>query len=128
MDMQGGLRARLVSAATAAGDRVYWVSRPQGRDLPAITLQTVSGERPETYAGFQAWREPRVQMDVWALTYAEARAILEAAITALAPRETSNGIKFDSMGFEGEADSLEQTETATIYRTRIDLLVRHEPA
>lgn len=135
MDIKAALKAR-ISAAVGASladtkdgkPAVYWLARPQGDGLPAITLQTISGDRPQTYSGFQGWRDPRVQMDVWAGDYATANAIREAAIVALAPRETSNGIKFDAMGFEGEADTIERTETATIYRARIDLLVRHEPA
>lgn len=137
MDLLGALRARLLGAPAVADAlwlspgtnqrAVYPVQRPQSTALPAITLQTISGDRPQTYDGFQGWRAPRIQMDVWALTYAESRAIMEAAVAALAPRVTSNGIKFDRMGFEGEADEIEQIETTTIYRTRIDLLVRHEP-
>lgn len=130
--MQGALRARLLGA-TAAGSRIYWLERPQGTALPAITLQTISGDRPQTYTALQAWRESRVQLDVWAASYAEARAILEAAITALAPLGTSNGIRFDRTDFEGERDRAEfdgnsQFATATIYRTGIDLIVRHAPA
>lgn len=127
MDMQAALRARLVGQ-TAAGSRVYWLDRPQGTDLPAITLQTTGGDRPMTYSGFQAWRDPRVQFDAWATSYSEARAILEVAINALAPRETGNGVVFDNMGFEGERDGTERLGTKTIYRAGIDLIVRHEPA
>ena len=127
MDMQGALRARLVGQ-TAAGSRVYWLDRPQGTALPAITLQTISGGRPQTYSGFQGWRESRVQLDVWAATYAEARSILEAAIAALAPLGTSNGIHFDRTDFESERDNTERLETLLIYRTGIDLIVRHSPA
>lgn len=127
MDMQTALRARLVSQ-TAAGTRVYWLDRPQGTALPAITLQTISGDRPQTYSAFQDWRTIRVQLDVWAASYGEARAILEAAIAALAAKGNSNGIFFDRTDFEGERDTTERLETQLIYRTGIDLIVRHAPA
>ena len=127
MDMQGALRARLVNQ-TAAAAKVYWLTRPQATDIPAITLQTISGDRPQTYAGFQEWRESRVQLDTWAATYSSARAMLEAAITALQPLGTSNGVRFDRTEFEGERDGTDRLGTDTIYRTGIDLIVRHAPA
>jgi hypothetical protein len=128
MDMQGALRARLLNQ-TAAGTRVYWVTRPQASARPAITLQTISGGRPRTYAGLQGFRDSRVQMDIWAATYAEARSVAEAAIAALEPIKTiSNGIIFDSIFFDSERDILERVGTTDIHRTSIDLIVWHQPA
>ena len=127
MDMKGALRARLV-AANAGAAVVAWVERPQGTNLPAITLQTISGERAQTYAGFQGWDETRVQMDAWAASYGQANAIREAAINAAAVLETVNGVRFDRTEFENERDGLEQLETGPVYRAGIDLLVRHAPA
>lgn len=125
--MQGALRARLLGA-TAAGSKVYWLERPQGDALPAITLQTISGDRPQTYTGFQGWRISRVQLDAWAASYASARSILDAAVAALAPLVASNGIRFDRTDFESERDGTDRLGTATIYRTGIDLIVRHAQA
>ena len=128
MDMQAALRARLVGQ-TGAASRIYWLDRPQGTDLPAITLQTISADRPRTYGGMQGLRLSRVQMDVWANSYAEGRTVFEAAVAALIPsRLDSNGIFFDHINFEGEADLTERLETKIIYRTRVDLLVWHQPA
>jgi hypothetical protein len=128
MDMQAALRARLVGQ-TGAASRVYWLDRPQGTDLPAITLQTISADRPRTHSGLQPLRLSRVQMDVWANSYAEGRTVFEAAVAAVVPTKlTANGIFFDSIYFEGEADLTERLETKLIYRTRVDLLVWHQPA
>lgn len=128
MDMEGALRARIVAAATAAADRVYWVDRPQGSALPSVTLQVVTGDYPQLYEGLQATRDPRVQLDVWGRTYAEAKAIMVAIIAALAPKNTSNGIVFDNIIFENERDGLERLETTNVYRRGIDLIVWHQPA
>lgn len=127
MDMQAALRARLLGQ-TSAASRVSWVDRPQGSSLPAITLQTISSDRPRTYNGMQSLRLSRVQLDAWGASYAEARAVYEAAVAALLPRVTSNGVFFDHIDFESEADSSESLETKTVYRTRVDLLVWHSPA
>lgn len=127
MDMQGALRAKLLGK-TAAASQVSWIDRPQGTALPAITLQTISGDRPQTYEGFQGWRETRVQADAWASSYSEATGIREALIAAAAVLETVNGVRFDRTEFENERDGLEQLETQAVYRAGIDLIVRHSPA
>jgi hypothetical protein len=128
MEMYGALRARLLGE-TGAGSRVTWVDRPQASTLPAITLQTISADRPRTYNGMQGLRLSRVQMDVWADDFDQGRTVYEAAVAALIPsRLTENGIFFDHINFEGEADLTERLETKTIYRTRVDLLVWHQPA
>lgn len=128
MDMEGALRARIVAAATAAAERVYWIDRPQGSALPSITLQTISGDYPKTYDGLQATRDPRIQLDVWATSYGQAKSIFDAVIAALAPKQTSNGIAFDNILFEGARDVLERLETQNVYRRGIDLIVWHQPA
>lgn len=126
--MQGALRARLLGA-TAAGQRVYLLRRPQASQLPAITLENVTGAYPQTHDGLQATRSPRVQLNVWAADYDQAQEILEAAVAALAPRKvTSNGVFFDHIEFEGEGDSLERLGTTDIIHKRLDLIVWHYPA
>lgn len=132
MDLQGALRARLLAAAPVTalvGQRIYWVVRPQATELPAITLETVTGDRPRTYGGLQATRAPRVQMNVWAPDYSLAQQVIAAAVAALAPTQvTSNGIYFDQIDFESEGDSLERLGTTDIIHKRIDLIVWHSPA
>ena len=127
MSMKKALRARLLGA-TAAGSKVHWLTRPQEDALPAITLQTAGGDRPRTYGGLQGWRETRVQFDAWASSTDIAEQILDAAITTLEPKGNYGGIFFDTMSFEGERDGTETLGSKTIYRTGIDLIVRHAPA
>lgn len=131
MDMQGALRARLigdVAVAALVASRVYWVERPQGAGLPAITLQTVSGSRPRHMAGLQDLRPTRVQLDAWAESYADARRVAEAVVAALAAHHSANGIVFRPMGFENERDLIERLGTKSIHRTTLDLIVWHSPA
>lgn len=128
MDMEAALRARIIAAATAAADRVYWVERPQGSTLPSVTLQIASGDYPYTFEGLQATRAPRVQVDVWGLNYGQSKSIMDAIIVALTPANTSNGIAFERGRFEGERDGLERLETLDVYRRGIDLIVWYHPA
>lgn len=137
--MKGALRARIIAAVgslvapyTPPGETptraVFWLDRPQGSVLPSITLQTISNDRPQHMAGFQSTRTARVQMDVWAATLITATQIMDAAVMALRPKETSNGIEFGVTFFEDERDFAERLETKTIYRTSVDLIVWHSPA
>jgi hypothetical protein len=124
--MQAALRARLLAAApvtSLVAQRIYWVSRPQTTTLPAITLQTISDERPQHLKGFQALRPSRIQVDVWTDTYAMGRTITEAVIAALVPENSANSIRFDRALVDGVRDLGEQTDTKFIHRTSIDLIV-----
>lgn len=127
MDLQGALRARLLGQTDAAG-RVYWVTRPQASALPSITLQTISGDFPQTYEGLTPTRSPRIQLDAWGASYVQARAVCMAAIATLDGKATSNGIVFDNIQFENERDFLEREGSIDIYRTSVDLIVWHHPA
>lgn len=126
MDMQGALRARLLAAApvtTLVGTRVYWVDRPQASALPAIVLQVISDPRPQHLKGFEDLRETRVQMDVFGSSYAQVRTLAEAAIAAVVPENTSNGIIFNRALVDGARDLGERTETMFIHRHSTDLLI-----
>ncbi len=129
--MQGALRARLIAAsavnALVAG-RIYWVDRPQGTALPAITLQVISDERSQDMEGFVSARATNVQVDCWAISYATKAQIAEAVIAALVPAETSNGVKFLRAFVDSIRDLGERVETTFYHRTSIDLIVWHTTA
>ena len=131
MDWQAALRARLTGASAVTdlvGTRIYWVERPQSSALPAITLQTVDDRMPQHMKGFDGLDVARVQVDVWGRTYAEVRPIVRAAIDALAPANTSNGVRFERAFVDGVRDLGEQTETVFVHRTAVDLIVHHAAA
>lgn len=121
MDMQGALRARITGAATTAGQRVYWVDRPQDTALPAVTLQVISDPRPQHLRGFESIRVTLVQIDCWAETYAAAAALKEAVLIAVVPEGTGNGIRFDRAMIEAIRDLGERVETKFIHRASLDL-------
>ncbi len=128
MEMAGALRARLLAAApitASVAQRVYWVSRPQAAALPAITLQVINEERAQHMAGYDGMTVSRVQVDVWALTYAETKTIAEAIVAAITPAETSNGVVFTRAFFDGSRDLGENASTQFIHRTSLDFIVHH---
>lgn len=130
MDMEGALRARLLAAApitALVGQRVYWVDRPQASALPAITLQIIDEDRAQHMQGFQATQQTTVQIDIWADKYGQGKALKEAVITALAPRATFNGVRFDR-AFVRARDLSERTEAQFIHRPSLDFYLTYSPA
>jgi hypothetical protein len=131
MDWQSALRARLKADApvvTLVGTRIDWVDRPQTTALPAITLQTISDLRPQHMGGFDGTKEARVQVDVWAATYASAKAITEAVLAVLVPANTANGVSFSRAFVDNIRDLGERIETQFIHRTSMDLIIHHASA
>ena len=131
MDYQAALRARLIAAApvnTLVSGRVYWVDRPQGSQLPAITLQVISDERPQTMDGFIKTRATTVQVDCWAPSYSVKTQLAEAVIAAVTPATTLNGVKFHRALVNDVRDLGERVETQFYHRASIDLVVWHTPA
>lgn len=128
MDMQQGLRARLLAAAPvtgAVGQRIYWVSRPQLSALPAITLQVIADPRVAHLKGRDGARSTRVQMDVWAGSYAAAVSIARAAIGALAEPATIGGKRFGQSTATDQRDLGEDVNGNFVHRQSVDFLVWH---
>jgi hypothetical protein len=128
MDMQGGLRARLLAdaaVAAAVGSRVYWVQRPQSTALPAITMQTIDDPRPNHMQGFDGARTTRVQLDCWAPSFSAALTLARACIAALAEPTTLNGKRFGPTLIDGQRDLLDDVSGTPIHRQSVDLLVWH---
>jgi hypothetical protein len=99
--------------------------RPFARDHAAIVVDA----RDQHMGGFQAVQRKLIQIDVWATTYAQKKALKEAVITTLAPSQISNGIKFFRGVVDVDAVTLnERTETQFIYRDAIRLTLFFSPA
>jgi hypothetical protein len=127
-DLQAGLRTRLLAnatVATAVGTRVTWVDRPQASALPAIVLQTISDPRPAHLKGHDGSRMTRVQMDVFAATYAAALSLARAAIAALKDPATVSGKVFGKTFVDGQRDLSEDVGGTLVHRQSVDLLVWH---
>ena len=66
------------------GQRVSPILKAQDTTLPAITLQRISIVPQNHLTGDGDLDYGRVQLDVWATTYVEARSVADACRTALA--------------------------------------------
>lgn len=95
------VRMALLSSAEVLallGDRVHAMLAPSGTALPYITYQLIAGARQATLVASSDLRSARIQFNCWAASYAEAKALAEAAQKALAGSEL-----FDLV-FNGDQD------------------------
>lgn len=128
MDWQAALLAKVRAAAgvtALVGTKSYWENAPQGTARPYVTLLDLTAGRPQHLTGFDL--EPsRIQIDVWATTYASKQAIMEAVLAVLVPGGTSNGHKFSRADVAlGPRDLPERDGDTIIYRKSADLIVHH---
>jgi hypothetical protein len=112
--MEEDLRAVLLADATVTGlviDRVDWGSRRQGAPLPAMVLYVVSGAEGYTLKGADGLSITRVQIDCYGDTYASAKTLSRAVISALGGYSDTDfpgvfhvGTRDDREGGSNEAD------------------------
>jgi hypothetical protein len=124
MDMQEGMRARLLNGSGVSGN-VSWGQRPQGSSLPAIVLQIVSDSRPSHLKDYQKLRSTIVQMDVYAATYAAALNVARSAIAIMKVPTTISGKIFSACFVDRQTDTVETSGTVNIHRQSVDFDVWH---
>lgn len=130
-DLQTALHARLTGDASigaAIGTRAYWTNVPQGAALPHVRMQTISDVRPQHMQGYHRARNTRLQVDVFAATYAQARSISERIIGLMAQPATVAGVRFGRCTAQGPIDMGEDTPDGFVHRLRTDLLAEHSIA
>ena len=126
--MQTQLRARFLADSTIStncGTRVDWSERPQGKPLPAITLEIVLGQRDQTMDGLQATQGPDIQIDCWAETRAMAVTLREAAIALIAATATQGGVRFRGASDIRHSGMVEKTDSGVIHREMIRATLWH---
>lgn len=132
MDWQSALLAKLRAASgvtSLIGTSSYWEQAPQATARPYVTMLDVTELRPQLMDGWDL-EAARVQVDVWANSYASKQAIMEAVLTALVPGGTSNGHIFQRADVAlGPRDIAgERDGTTPVYRKTVDLIIHHKPA
>jgi hypothetical protein len=123
------LAGRLLDApdvVARVGTRVDWEVRVQGAPVPAITLETVTDMRPQTFRGLQRARWTRVQINVWAGSKKDATEIRELVIATLLPATNVGGVQFQRAQDVAVLPRPERTPTEQIYREIIDLTLWHD--
>lgn len=134
MDWQAALRTLLLAdgpLAALVSTRIDWVERPQGKALPAVTLQCIADAHDQNLKGFEDLQPARVQYDVWADSYSDAAAVKNALIAAAVPAHEGNGHIFArAMVDLPPRDLPERLSSGTgqnkaIFRISMDLIHNH---
>jgi hypothetical protein len=130
MSFESDLRTYLIAAESPANavqalisTRMYPVVLPQNVTFPAASYTTISAVRGHTMQGPDNLPAQRVQIDAWALTYAQARALADAI------RERIDGFR-DAMGstavqgifFDTERHLHETDDSTHIFRISQDFI------
>jgi hypothetical protein len=76
--IQEQLKAYLAPTAT-----IYAIVTPQGTPLPYVTYQRVANNVENVLSGLPPIENVRMQVDVWAATYAGAQALKQSIIAAM---------------------------------------------
>lgn len=116
--------AAVIAQVPAA--RIFAGIVPLNAALPAIGVAQVSGVERETVAMSESsrFRTDRVQVTVYAATYATKVSILELVRTALSPvRGTAGTVDVDSILPDSEGPDIDDAE-AFVYERSRDFMVR----
>jgi hypothetical protein len=106
------------------GTRVYPNKLPQDPTLPALSYRRVSAVRPSAMGSDIGLARARFQVDVWAATYASARAVAEQLRQALQRWRTTTGTIVQDSFVLNETDLYE--DTTEIHHVAMDFEINYE--
>ncbi len=124
--MEAGIQQRLIADPTVSaliGTRVYPVILPDDPTLPGATYQRASAVRDYTTTGAVSLSRIRLQIDCWALSYAEVKQ-LDAATRSCLEFFTGtlpDGTYVDSITIDSSQDLFESD--ARYYRVMTDYII-----
>ena len=128
MSIESALRTFLLDDATVAGlvgTRIYPQILPQNPTYPALSFQRVSAVRLRALDGVVGVAQARFQIDCWALTYAQCRALASAVRVRLdGYRGDMDGIHVGATTLENDQDIYEDDVTG--YRASLDVIIQHQ--
>lgn len=120
--MESEFRALLLNdqqLSQLVGNRVSWVSHPQGKAFPAVVLTVISLAEGLSLEGRDGLSAGRVQVDCYARTYTEAKQVSRAVVSAL---HGHRGGGFRVVAHVGTRDSREggTNEAERLFRVSLD--------
>lgn len=102
--------------ASLVGNKIFALMIPQGTKLPCVTFQRIAGMPANTLNGFSGLEKIIVQIDSWALSLSQAKAISKAIRAAMPQHSNVWSAHLDS-----DADLFE--DGANYYRISQDWTV-----
>jgi hypothetical protein len=126
--LEVGLHAFLLAdpaVAALIGTRMTPLVLPQNTAYPALTYQRISGQRLRSVDGPAGRARPRMQIDSWAETYLEAKALAAAVRRALDGYAGPMGAaQVGAVSLDDERDIHE--DEPKVSRVTQDYLISHE--
>lgn len=121
--MQADFIQLLLAAPAVAGvvdNRVWPAARPQGSPLPAIVCTRISGQPGYDDDGEIGLETARIQVDMWAETYTQAKDLSRLVRTTLSAFSgVQGGTNFSYIMLDEERDQREQGGSQTDYPFRV---------
>jgi Protein of unknown function (DUF3168) len=129
--VEEALTALLNSAApltALVAGRINWGVKPQGKGVPFVVLQRISGLRDMKMSGPSGLVSSRVQADCYGLTYTSAKNVARAVRDRLSGyRGTVAGRIIQGVFLDSERDIFEPAETPDkLFRTSMDFILWHD--
>lgn len=130
MTIEAAIHARLSGwsdLAALVADQIYPLTAPQNAVPPFITYQRVSAPRLRSTTGGSGQANPRFQIDAWAATYAEVKALAQQVRLALDNfRGAVAGVTIRSCSLESDRDLIDPEADPRLYRVSHDFLIWHD--
>lgn len=114
------------------GDRVYPLRAPQNATAPFIIYQRVTGPRLRSLLGGSGMANPRMQIDSYGLTYAQAKAVAKQVRLALdnfrgtVPLSDGQSVKVGAASLETDRDLIDGNMDPELFRVLQEYSFWHE--
>ena len=110
-----------------AGGRVYPLLAPQDGPLPCVVYSRISAERWRSTTGPSGMAQARIQVDVYDIGYAPAKALADNIRSALdGLRGEAGGVRIGGLSLISDRDFMESTPMPALYRVSMDFLMTYE--
>lgn len=127
MSVETVLKTRLdgyAGLSALIATRVYPNVLPQNVTLPAISYRRVTAERISAMGSDSGVVRARFQFDVWAVSYADARAVTEQLRGALQRWRNASGTVIQDTFFLNEIDLYE--DETRVHHVAVDFEINYE--
>lgn len=112
------------SIAAKVADRVYPKQLPQDPTTPAIVYHRISGPREHSHDGSSGLAHPRFQLDMYAGSYLEAKALADAVRVAIdGYKGTVEGVEIQAIFLENDDDG--HDDELKVYWFQADYIIWH---
>jgi len=123
--IEHAMQSLILTAVAAITPRVLYVTIGQTDDYPLVVLQKVTGLRDHALDGFTGSFYSRFQVEAWAETYKDAKALMAAIVAALDDYSGTVGtVRIGSCLLQAERDFYEPDAGA--HRIIADFTVWHK--